>query len=286
MQAEAREHGAQVVADAGEHGGALLDLPLDALLHVVEGDRRLPHLAGASRRKAGHGATLAEIVDCRRQPQDRPDLVAQEDDGNGEQYHRGRHHPPDEDDRIGDVGFGAGRKHAQHIVVELDADLDQARAADGVDPERLADLAADLLAEHPVQRREERLGADRRQRLRRQHGDVEAHALTGDAGDGGEVGILRIAVEDIHDGRDLADHGGRELVGDQLPVALHEDEADQRLEQHHGRDDDDERAGEQALGQDRVGRPRHLPPAGAQAAHRGCPGVDRRRHGDCSLPIR
>ena len=250
LQAEAGEDRAQVVADAGEHGGALVDLALDALLHVVEGDGRLAHLAGAARRKAGHRAALAEGVDRRRQAQDRADLVAQEDDGDGEQHDRGRHHPPDEDERIGDIGLGARGEDAQHVVVELDADLDQARAADGVDPERLADLARDLLAEHAVERREERLGAGRRQRLGRQHGDVEAHALAGDAGDGLEIGILRIAVEDVDDGGDLADHGGGELGGDQLPVALHEDEGDQRLEQHDRRDDDDQRAGEQALGQD------------------------------------
>ena len=58
----------QVVADAGEHRRALLDLALDALLHVVEGDGRLAHLAGAARREIGHGAALAEGVDRRRQP--------------------------------------------------------------------------------------------------------------------------------------------------------------------------------------------------------------------------
>ena len=102
----------------------------------------------------------------------------------------------------------------------------------------------------------------------------------GDAGDGGEVGVLRIGVEDIDDGRDLADDGGGELGGDQLPVALHEDEGDQRLEQHGGGDDDDERAGEQALGQDGVDPARQPPPAGTQAPPRGYRLVDRRRHGD------
>ena len=47
LQLEAGQDGAEVVADAGQHGRALLDLPLDALAHVDEGLRRLPHLARA-----------------------------------------------------------------------------------------------------------------------------------------------------------------------------------------------------------------------------------------------
>ncbi len=266
------------MADAGEHGGALVDLALDALAHLVEGDRRLAHLAGAARGEIGHGAALAEIVDGGGQSEDRADLVAQEDDGDGEQHHRGRHHPPDEDQRVGDIGLGARREDAQHRMVELDADLDQARAAERVDPERLADLPADLLAEHAVERREERLRPDGGQRLRRQHGDIEPHALAGDAGDGLVVGVLRIGVEDVDDRRDLADHGGRQLRRHQLPVALHEDEGDQRLEQHHRSDDDDEGAGEQALGQDAADRPRRGAPAGADAVPGRGVARDRGRH--------
>ena len=55
------------MADAGQHRRALVDLPLDPLAHLVEGDGRLAHLAGAARREVGDGAALAEIVDGRGQ---------------------------------------------------------------------------------------------------------------------------------------------------------------------------------------------------------------------------
>ena len=43
---------------------------------------------------------------------------------------------------LDDIGGAARREHAHHRIVELDADLDQRRAADRVDPERPADLLA------------------------------------------------------------------------------------------------------------------------------------------------
>ena len=87
--------------------------------------RRLAHLARAARREVGHRAALAEIVDGGGQRQDRPDLVAQEEDGDGEQHEAGADHPDDEDQRVGGVGLAAAGEDAQHVVVELDADLDQ-----------------------------------------------------------------------------------------------------------------------------------------------------------------
>ena len=46
---EASQDRAEVVADAVEHGGALLGRPLDPALHLDEGVAGLPHLARAVR---------------------------------------------------------------------------------------------------------------------------------------------------------------------------------------------------------------------------------------------
>ena len=58
------------MADAGEHRRALLDLAVDALAHLVEGDRCLAHFTSAARREVGNRAALAELVDCARQSED------------------------------------------------------------------------------------------------------------------------------------------------------------------------------------------------------------------------
>src|SRR5690606_37758432 len=49
LELEARQDGAQVVADARKHGGTLLYLALDALTHEDEGRTRLTDLLGTAR---------------------------------------------------------------------------------------------------------------------------------------------------------------------------------------------------------------------------------------------
>src|SRR5229473_99519 len=56
----------------------------------------------------------------------------------------------------------AARDHLHDRAVELDAHLDQRRAADGVDPIRAADALADFFRQRLVEQREEWLWADRR----------------------------------------------------------------------------------------------------------------------------
>ena len=95
------EHGPEVVTDAGEHRRALLDVRLDAVAHLQERLCGLAHLARAARAEIlRHRATLAESVGGFAQPQDGPDLVAEEQDGDGEQDHRGADHPEQEDVRV------------------------------------------------------------------------------------------------------------------------------------------------------------------------------------------
>ena len=44
---QARQHGAQVVADGGQHYGAVIDETAQALLHQIEGARRVAQFAGS-----------------------------------------------------------------------------------------------------------------------------------------------------------------------------------------------------------------------------------------------
>ena len=76
---------AQVVADAGQHLGALRDLAADAGAHLVEGAARdLAHLGGAVEDELADIAALAEIIGGLRQALDRPHLAAHEQRRHGE----------------------------------------------------------------------------------------------------------------------------------------------------------------------------------------------------------
>jgi hypothetical protein len=223
---------------------ALLDLALDALAHLDEGRAGPAHLVGAARPEiARHRPPLAEAFRRLRQMQDRSDLVAQEGDGDGDEHERGADHPQEENVGVGGVGVAAAGEDAQHVIVEADADLDDRGIADRVEPERPVDLARDLLAERIVEDREERLGAGRRQRVGRQQVDLQLQPLLGDADHLRQFALLRKRLDQVDDGGDVAGDRGGKPLGHGLPVTLHEDEGDDRLEQQHRRDDDDERAG-------------------------------------------
>ena len=103
-------------------------------------------------------------------------------------------------------------------------------------------LVGDLLAQRLVEDREERLGTRRRQRVRRHDVDLQRQPVLRDADDVGVVVAVRIALGHVDDRRDVADHRLRQALRHRLPMALHEDEGDDRLQQDHRRDDDDQRA--------------------------------------------
>ncbi len=242
LELEAGEHGAQIVGDAGEHGGALLHGALDASLHLDEGERRAPHLARAARAEVRNLTALAEAFGGVGEPQDRADLVAQEQHRHGDQQQRGSHHPGEEDVRVGDIGGAARREHAHDRIVELDADLEQRRAPDRVDPERAADLLAHLVRERLVDQGEEGLWARRRQLVGRQEVDHQAELLLRNPSQLPVIGLLGIDLVDLDQGGDVLHHAGREPLRHQVVVALHEHERHDRLQHHHGRDDDEQRA--------------------------------------------
>ena len=236
------------MAHAGEHGGALLDMTLDAVAHLDEGLRRLPHFARAARAEIGwRRPAFAEAVGGFGQAQDRLDLVAQEQDGDGEQHERGAEHPQEEDLRIGGIGLAAPRQHMHHGVVELDANVDEVGGADGVDPERLADLPLDLVGQRAVEQIEERPRARLRQLVVGHDLDPEPEVVIGELDQRLDVLVLGIRFVDVDEHGDVLHRAGGETPRHRFPVALQEHEGDDRLEQHHRRDDDDERPGVESL---------------------------------------
>ena len=247
FELEARQDRAQVVRDAGQHRGALLDGALDAALHFQKRGGGTAHFARAARPEILRLAALAEGLGGVGKPHDRPDLIAQEGDRDGEHDERGHHHPDQEDPGIGIVDVGALGEDAHDRVVELDADFHDRRAADRVDPERQADLLADLLRQRLVELREERLRSGRRQLRARQEIDDQAETILRDAAQLRVIGILRIGLIDVDEGRDLLRHRRRQISGHQIPVPLHEQKGDHRLQHHHRHDDDQKRAGIEPL---------------------------------------
>jgi hypothetical protein len=124
--------------------------------------------------------------------------------------------------RVRRIGLAAPRQHVHHRVVELDADVDQVRAAHRVDPERAADLPRDLVGQRRVEQIEERLGAHLRQLLARPEADPHAEILLGQPAQ--SVALLRIGLVEVHYHGDVLHRDGRQPLGYRLPVALEEHE--------------------------------------------------------------
>jgi len=92
----------------------------------------LARTAGA--KVVGKRPTFAECIGGVCKFQDGADLVAQEKDCDRQKDDGGADHPKQEDMGIRRVSLSAGRDEAQDGVVVLDADLHEARFAQGIDP--------------------------------------------------------------------------------------------------------------------------------------------------------
>ena len=145
-QAHPRDRRAQIVADRGEHLGAVVDQPGDALAHAVERARdRADFLRAAFGQRRG-GAVEAEALgglcegrqrrgQCARRPQ-----AEQGDADDGKQQ---RHHPgAAEKRRPRPVRQDIGRNH--HAIRQADADLAVITAASELED-------AIVMAEAPLQ---------------------------------------------------------------------------------------------------------------------------------------
>ena len=135
FQLHASQGRPKVVTHTGQHGRALLDLPLDPLAHLDEGGGRLAHLVGTLRREVRQVAALAEAVGCLGKSGDRANLDAHDQEGDDEEHDRRPDHPHQED-----IGGHAEQPLAadlqvQEAVAQIDLDLHILRQADGVDGE-------------------------------------------------------------------------------------------------------------------------------------------------------
>ena len=192
-------------------------------------------------RKFGRVAALAEGLGRVGEAQDRTDLIAQEDDGDGEQHQRRSDHPEQEDFRVRGVGRAARRKNAHHRIVELDAYFDQRRLSHRVDPERPLDLAQ-FDRKRLVEQREKRLWARWRHFGCGQEVDHKPEPVLGDAPELRILRVLRIAAIDIDQRRNVGHHRGRQFLRHRIPVPLHEHERHHRLQDHHRCNDDEQGA--------------------------------------------
>ncbi len=148
---------------------------------------------------------------------------------------------------VGDISCAAGGEYAHHCVVEPDADFQQCGAPDRVDPERPTDAVADLLRERLVHQGEEGFRPRRRQFVHRQKVNHQAELLLRDAAKLRVIRVLRKYSVDLDQACDVLHYAGREPLSDEVIVPLHEHEGDHRLQEHHGRYDDQQRARKETL---------------------------------------
>src|SRR5262245_2623647 len=97
------------------------------------------------------------------------------------------------------------------------------------------------------------------------------------------VSILRIAAIDVDQCRDILHDASGQTLGDDVPVPLHEYEGDHRLQDHHGCDDDQQRAGIKPFRHAAVDPPTDPSPTVSDLANRTMDLPDR-RNGIIPLP--
>ena len=203
--------------------------------------------APRGRKSSGSGRPLpkASAASARR----RIGLIwfLEEQNGDRQQHERGCDHPDEEYVRVRSVGLAPRRRETENGIVDLDAHVDESRVADGVDPERIVHLLANLARERPVEQIEEGFGSRRWQLGGREHLQGQAHAPVCHLDQGAVVVVLLIRLECIYDGGDVAGRRLRQAPRHGFPVPLHENEGNDGLEQNDRRDDDDERSGIQTL---------------------------------------
>ncbi len=264
FQLEAREGGAQVVADRGQERRALVDVALDAALHSDEGVGRLAHLGGPVRTEVGHVDPAPERFGGGRQALDGAHLVPDEQHGHRREQQGGPRQPHDEGPGLGGHGPVAGRQHPQHPVRELDTDVDVGGVAGGVEPDRPVQALGQGPAEGAVHLSGEEgppgLGG---QRLAGLEGQGQVHVALGLLLQAHEVDCAGIGLVALGQIGDVAGEAVGQAVGHRLPVRVEEGPGHRRLHQGDRQDDDQQGAAEQGARHQalQLARPEHAPDA-------------------------
>ena len=182
--------------------------------------------------KSATGRPLPNCSAASARCQDRLDLVAQEEERDADQHQRCADHPDQEDVRVGGVGAAARREDPQHVVASSAMRISTMSELPTVSIQKGRLISSRISRrKRRIEQREEGPRPLRGKRVGRQHRDGQPERVGGDARDVGEALILRIGLDDLDDGGDVARHRIGEPPRHQLPVALHEDVGDHRLEQ-------------------------------------------------------
>ena len=250
LQLHARQGGAQVMADAGQHIGTLGDLALDAVAHDQEGPGRLAHLAGALRLEVRRVVAFAEAVRRGGEAPDRPDLVAHEQQGDGKKHDAGPDHPYDEQD-AGDAEQAVARhQDGHHAVRQFELDFDPPVENLRHDAERDVDLIAQRPVHFGLQNPVAADRAARPDRLAGVEGDRQADMLGRHVEKRRPLRRRIELVELVDDHGQFTGDGERQPARHRLPVLLVEIEHGDELHQRHRRDDDHQRTAEQGARQE------------------------------------
>ena len=188
---------------------------------------------------------LAEVLGGSREAQNGPDLIAKENDRNGQKDDHRAQHPEHENMGVRLVSESAAGHQAKHSAAEIDAYFHQPRSTDGIEPERLRDLLSNFVGKDSrqwIQRPIKGSGHDWRQRAGRQQGRVHAKPFRRQIGQKGIVLAGRELLIKVGQRSDVARHRLGKPAGHQIPMMLHECERHRGLQKHHRHDHDQERA--------------------------------------------
>ena len=199
--------------------------------------------------EVGHLHPLAEGLRRRGQPLDRPDLVADEGDGQGRQHEGRPGQPHDEHVAPGREGPIPRGIDAQHPAPHLHPDLEEGGIAGGVEPEVLRQPVVDGIAQGLVEARQHpaagMAGGQGPARMIGQPQELGAFRPVGDVAEGHR---RRIGLEGCHIPGNVTGEGLRQLGRHGLPIGFEEHPGHRDLHHRHWQDDDQEGAGKQRGG--------------------------------------
>ena len=257
---------AQVVADRGEQGGALIDVALNPISHGHEGDGGGANLARAVRLEPGHGLATSEGFGRVGQTLDGADLITNEQDGDAHQQNGRHRQPQDEDMGLRRHRALAWGDDAQHPLRLLHLNVDIGGIAGGVEPVGAVQTRIQGLVQHPVHHADGAAAFFRRKGAPVLKHDGQGHGSFGAIGQLVQVrraGVVLIAFDGPGD---VAGQPFGQARGHRLPVGVEEDPGHRHLHHQHRQDDDQQRPAPERGRQAPLQKAR--PQIGGQKPHR------------------